>query len=707
MEILYRIFAELDRIVYSIVSQIFLVISDISKYNFFSAETISDFLGRVYVVLGVLMLFKVVIAAVQYLVNPDLFDDKNKGFAAILKKTLIVVVLLAVVPAIFNFAVEVENTIVDAIPKAIFGNADETSNSSMEDIGKSLSLSLFKSFVSAKTDKVDNKVGYTIDNLDDPGNIPNLVLDGCNAAVIWEFDKFMSGAKCNYNYMFWLSPVIGLFMVYILGSMTIDIGIRVIKFGIVRILAPIPIASYIDDEKKFNNWVKTSIQIYTDLFIRLGVVYFVVYFLKNILGDFLLTTGYPQDLANQIGHVPQGLELIIVKVLIIIALLLFAKNAPKFICDLLGFEGANESIGDMFKRAGGLFGSTVGGFRTARSNYTTQKERAIGKGQKHPKLAGLKSAAAGLGSGIGRGMLMAGQGKGFNDVRQNAFQNAIKARNSRNDRVDNLYNTRNADGTKMERYDQNGKLNESYYGYSDYRRDVRRERMGIPTSTAFTKVKYDVVDKIAQDAGAEKSFGATKMNETPNEIKVTRKIDDKNYDFTIATARAYAAIQVGTKAQRWDGVDVIWSVDDQAKAMQIQQEVEKRTSYVKVAKLIANDDPTSKMNRDKTILEIKSNRTSIDTDTLKTVYESLVKAGKLPKSVIGEEKDFTVDKIISLLEKTPAKGDDAAIEQFADILTGVKDGFERARTDKYTQAQAADARAKKTQEAINNNKDKK
>ena len=66
--------------------------------------------------------------------------------------------------------------------------------------------------------------------------------------------------------------------------MAIDIGIRTIKFGIVQILAPIPIVSYISDEKKFNNWVKTSVKIYVDLFIRLGMILFVLCLVNIVIG---------------------------------------------------------------------------------------------------------------------------------------------------------------------------------------------------------------------------------------------------------------------------------------------------------------------------------------------------------------------------------------------------------------------------------------
>ena len=355
MVLLIRLFAEIVRLIFMLISQILLLVDDLSKYNFFSMTTIKNFTNKVYIILGVLMLFKLVISAVQYLVNPDMLDDKNKGLGAILKKTIIATALLVLVPVIFDYAIYVQGIIVENIPKIVFGQ-NVISNTDLSEIGDTVSITVLDGLVHPKDGKSPSKV--KINNVTE---IPEVLLDGCGGFL----DDFF-GDKCVYDGYWLLSIPIGIFLVFILASMAIDVAIRTIKLGIVQILAPIPIANYITDDKKLSSWAKTSMQIYVDLFIRMVVIYFVIYFLKVIMKDILNIN----NVANDLGRTPGVLEFAFIKIFIIVALLLFAKNAPKFICDLIGLEGAGESMGDMFKRASGMFGTTVG---TGRALYAARR----------------------------------------------------------------------------------------------------------------------------------------------------------------------------------------------------------------------------------------------------------------------------------------------------------------------------------------------
>ena len=368
-----------------------------------------------------------------------------------------------------------------------------------------MSFVSLKPFVNAKEGK--NVSNLPMNNFDD---FYNNVTHGCG----WLF----ADANCVYDYNFIFSIALGGFMLYVLLSMGIDIAIRTIKLGILELLAPIPIASYINNQENFKAWYQNAFKVYVDLFIRLIVIYFIVYVMAIVGGaaaDSINNNGIDGMIVNFVTDP-------FVTIYIIIGLLMFAKQAPKFICDILGIKSDGTGIADMFKRAGGFAGATLGGLKTARSNFTTQKERLTSQNKKGAALRAALSAGAGAVSATGRGLLMSGQGKGFNDVRKNAFDKAIAARNARNDRVDNLYNR------DVERYieDSEGKMvkNPDYYGYREYRSDKRRSSFGIPSTPGFKKAVYDVVDQVAQSAGAEKSFGATKMNETPNLFTI--KLDD-------------------------------------------------------------------------------------------------------------------------------------------------------------------------------------
>ena len=373
MGIFYHIVAFLVRITYWVVAQMLVLIGNLSKYKLFDdVDIISDFTNRVYIIIGVLMLFKLVISAIQYLVNPDSFGDKSKGAGALLQRTVISVALLVLVPSIFKFALEIQDTIVAAIPKIVFINDSRIPMKDGEldfvSSADKITYNIVSGFLVPKNSKEDAIGNQT--------NQTTFINDGIK---IWDITEdiigdtcrdYIHGNDCKYDLGFMLLSIpIGIYLVFLFGSMAVDIGIRTIKFGIVQLLAPIPIANYVTDEKRLNEWTKTSLQIYADLFIRLFVVYFVVEIIIMFLASFFNN--------NQFS----GVEALMIKVAIIVALCIFAKNAPKFICDLLGIKGADESIGNMFKRASGMLGATAslpGRFSAARKNFRNEAAKAAG-----------------------------------------------------------------------------------------------------------------------------------------------------------------------------------------------------------------------------------------------------------------------------------------------------------------------------------------
>ena len=219
--IFYWLFSMIAQVVFTISSKILVLIDDLSKYNFFSQGTINDFTSKVYVIIGVLMLFKLVISAVQYIVNPDMFDDKSKGLGAVLKKSIIVVILLAIVPSIFTFAMEIQGDVVEQIPKVIFGNR----NYSVSEASENISMTIMSSFLNAKEGRTTSKV------LDSVADFSAVATDGCGSISLLpsSWINAITGEWCNYDLMVLLSPIAGVFFAYILISLTIDVATRTIN----------------------------------------------------------------------------------------------------------------------------------------------------------------------------------------------------------------------------------------------------------------------------------------------------------------------------------------------------------------------------------------------------------------------------------------------------------------------------------------------
>lgn len=495
MTIFYIIFAGISSMIFTVINGLFVLIDDIARYNFFSAETINDFTSKIYVIIGVLMLFKLVISAVQYIVNPDMFDDKNKGLGAVLKKSIIVVILLAIVPSIFQLAMEIQGDIIDQIPKVIFGNKSYNTGSA----GKDISSTVVRSFIVPKDGYEEISV-----EVKDEEDIRSVITDGCSTNFLSK--DFWGGNGCKYN-LWWilLIPVVGVFLIYILVSLVIDVATRTIKLAIVQILAPIPITAYITDEKKLTNWATTSVQIYVDLFIRLAVIFLIVYIMQVVLKDMFVSSGYDNftnSISSATGRRPEGIEIVLVKMVIVIALLLFAKNAPKFITDLLGLKGAGEGFNDMFKRAGGLFGATTAGLTGGLANYQNRMRNAksdrakwdgLSFGQKMKARAGaLGSAGAGMTSATFRGGRASLNGKGLKEAFNTGHKGAVTARQNRE--MDNMNNVSSWDRVKTR--------------YQDF--------MGLDTNESLAENRQKAYSTLHQDVGNFKKAAMGRYVKTAN-----------------------------------------------------------------------------------------------------------------------------------------------------------------------------------------------
>lgn len=323
MHLIMTIFALIDWMVYGLVSKMFSIIFLIAEVDIFKDGALDALSNRVYGVLGVIILFKIIISAIQYLINPDKMADKDKGMGGLLTRTIISIALLALVPTIFTFAKDAQVIVSKAIPAIIIGRevgADDSED--IEEAGNWMAFTTLSTFIQEKD---PSKVGND-EKINDFDSFLTNITAGCG---------FFEPSKCKYTYQFIFSIPVGIFMLYVMLSMGIDIAIRSIKLGILQLLAPIPIASYINNQENFKSWYTTCFKVYADLFIRLILIYFIV-FVMGIIAS---------------GQVSLG-DNMLVQIYMIIAILLFAKSAPKFISDALGLKGDGMGgIADMFKPA--------------------------------------------------------------------------------------------------------------------------------------------------------------------------------------------------------------------------------------------------------------------------------------------------------------------------------------------------------------------
>lgn len=405
------IMAGLDRVVYNLLSVIYEIFFNVATANIISGQTVKTFYSRVQLILGVVIMFKVAISLFNGIMNPDSLNDGKNGFSSIIKRVVMVLIMFVLmVPLnipnagnsddytsnsqsswnarmnengiLFGTLYEVQSRLLsqNIVSKLILGTDYSASNDEDDDpnsisnfandtlhlnvneneyekAARQLSSIVLRCFVIINLESEYGDPAEDDDRMCKEDSEPKLENYDKSYAVYEDDDSTASeilaeinqmcdiqtgwgGERYAYNYLFGFSTIVGILFVIIIVSFTVDAAIRVFKLAILRLIAPIPIISYIDPktESTFQNWVKILGKTFADLFVRLAIINFVIFFIREFG-------------TNSLGVTVAGNGLVGVfsKIFIYLGLLMFAKEAPKFIADSLGIKDTGK-----FKLFGGL-----------------------------------------------------------------------------------------------------------------------------------------------------------------------------------------------------------------------------------------------------------------------------------------------------------------------------------------------------------------
>ncbi len=451
-DILRNIMFTIDSIVYGLISSIYELLMYLANLDLFqmsqvtsttnaSDNIILSFASRIYVLLGVFMLFKLSFSILQYIVDPNAFSDKSKGFGKLMTNVLVSLGLIVLVPFIFSLAFEAQGIVLNenVIGKIIMGGSTgETNNINAKNrmLAEDMQFLVFGTFFSVdgkaieacgttpvlgtkamaantpcinrlneklSNEKADINKFFRITDVSDNGDYGRDFGEFGKALNIKENDEYV------FHYQYIISTIVGAVVVWMLLGFCIDIAIRIIKLAFLEIIAPIPIISYMDPKESASNgmlsrWGKECFSTYASLFIRLATIY-LVFFMISVVSDRMLMVKDGVSNLYLNNEAPEGLMAVMVVVFVIIGLLMFAKQVPSLIESIFGIKasGSFNSIGGIFKNAAvagtaGLIGGTIGGgIGSMASNIINARKNELGLGQT------LKSAVGGLGSGAIRG----------------------------------------------------------------------------------------------------------------------------------------------------------------------------------------------------------------------------------------------------------------------------------------------------------------
>ena len=90
--------------IYTLISKVYELFMLVARLNILSSPQIQPIYQRVTMILTIVMVFYITFEFVKYTISPDTFTDKEKGAGNILKRVIIVISLIALVPEIFTTA---------------------------------------------------------------------------------------------------------------------------------------------------------------------------------------------------------------------------------------------------------------------------------------------------------------------------------------------------------------------------------------------------------------------------------------------------------------------------------------------------------------------------------------------------------------------------------------------------------------------------
>ena len=112
VSILRGMFFVIDAVIYGIVGKIYNIFVMITEATFLTPQIITEFTNRVYILISLIMAFRLAFSFVNYVVNPEQLSDKQKGGGKLIINIIVTVGLLASVPLLFNELYYVQGVII-------------------------------------------------------------------------------------------------------------------------------------------------------------------------------------------------------------------------------------------------------------------------------------------------------------------------------------------------------------------------------------------------------------------------------------------------------------------------------------------------------------------------------------------------------------------------------------------------------------------
>ncbi len=469
--------------IYYVAANTFNIFLILSSGDLIDSSAYELIIRNFYIILGIVMLFLISFALLRGMVNPD---DQKQGTTTIKKIVLnfvTSVVILGLLPIIFSFAYDVQDSIIrdyNVIGRffgygSIYNNNNKDNPDDYEDRIRQGAYGIvngvWTAFFNIKTQYCDDFIAEEFSDQINASSATkletcqnkitalgyddvvgtSLISDDTKVANGYSFTRFSEQVEKNgdfglylafsenvaedqVQFMFILSFIGGILLIYVAISFCFDMALRMIKLIFYQLIAPIPIMLRVIPDGKlsgmYKQWLKVTVTCYLEVYLRIFIMYFTIY-----LCVFVRKSDFMTKYVYNFG----GLTGLFTNAFVLMALVMFMRRAPKLISEVTGIDSGNMKLGirDKLAEGGGLTAASIigGGFTAGARNLVNSFEQDE-NGRWHRKEGAhtVRSTIAGVVSGGARSGRAGWNAKSYGDVRKAASSGAAGAIRARENR---------------------------------------------------------------------------------------------------------------------------------------------------------------------------------------------------------------------------------------------------------------------------------
>ena len=342
-----------DKLLLKYANLIYNYFVQILEGTLFTPALIDGIMNRLYIIVGLVIFFKLATLAMKYIASPEAFLDGKAGGEQLIKRILFGSVLIILMPLIFKTALNLQSAIISdnligkiLLPEEIYKDYQKDKSNTGKKVGMMIVSGFFtwNDAIDPSASKDATKVKNQYDKVIKYNDLTYFDDEYINTKV---------PAK-NGEYIISYVPIIstlaiGYYLITLL-KYAAEVVLRSFKLAFLQIIAPFSIIKWMldpADTESLKKWINTTVSTYIMLFLRvltLWIIAMMAYYLKN---------GVPTD--NGVVSLIQNDSDEILKALIIIGLFAFLKELPKLFSDLFGYNLAeNETIAGVANQAVGV-----------------------------------------------------------------------------------------------------------------------------------------------------------------------------------------------------------------------------------------------------------------------------------------------------------------------------------------------------------------